>query len=51
MKALSLVAGRIAGVLEPVARQLVMRDLTIRIDVDPINVRVRVLDSARRERR
>lgn len=43
------VVERAADVLEPVAALLVLRDLSIRIEVDPINVRVRVLDSTRRK--
>ena len=46
------VLGGVAVVLEPMARQLVLRDLTVRIEVDPIKfdpikIRIRVLDSAR----
>ena len=40
---------RVTDALEPVAKQLVLRDLVIRIEVDPINVRVRVLDTRRRK--
>lgn len=43
------VVERAADVLEPVAALLVLRDLSIRIEVDPINVRVRVLDTRRKD--